>query len=659
MSTLRWKHVRIERAGNPQWPLPANYADMDSADQLLARRNACLMRETPQQLAQSWLYFCKRYLRPDPAAGFDPMFYHPPVRDFGFIHPLIVKEVMGNDCSAIAMPRGSAKSTTLQSLILFLLCTERQSLIRYYVASESKVADSMQQIRRQLEDNPRIREDFGNLVPQRNASLWSHHEIETAETFSSLKIATIWGKRMRGGRGDLIILDDVEYDEDSPAKSDEDVDRLKLRVLKIIIPMMEEGAHLSFVGTMLHCKSLLYTIVAPDVRMPDRDPRLRDELWYKINVPAKVVHTAADGTQVTKRAWAKFSDDFLAKKREVQGAALHDSEFYGEPISSLDCPFQLIPAHHEYTLEGNLDGIYTEPFAARDAVVCYHECAGVDPLTTRPMRREWNDWLNSLYRFITVDYAYTAHAGSDWSVVHVLGADSRNDLWSLDMWRGRVRFPALVGKVWELALRWRAICLGVEAYPVQEQYYEQVAAFGEKVLSTYGYFPSLKQIKPPVDKGQRILRLQWRFERGKLKLPSHRRLTSPYFQLYQQIQGFTEDLANLPTDDEIDTLSMSTDVLQGQIRTTPSAHTATTPLELLEQGQLLDENGLPIIAGLPLNAIPGRILRELANRGRVDMRQEMQQRLNRDPSEQQMGLRQVRDPYAEEDEPIDVPWSYV
>ena len=61
-------------------------------------------------------------------------------------------------------------------------------------------ADEVRIIRDQLEDNARLRSDFGDLVPGRNSGLWSHHDLRTLDTKCTLKVRSVWSRRLRGGR---------------------------------------------------------------------------------------------------------------------------------------------------------------------------------------------------------------------------------------------------------------------------------------------------------------------------------------------------------------------------------------------------------------------------------------------------------------------------
>ncbi len=635
---LRWKWVPVEREGNAAWPLPPDYVDLTDEGQRLARVNATLMQHDPGLATESWLWFCRCYLMPDPAADFNPGFYAPPIREFGFVHPMVIRGIEANRRCVISLPRGSAKTTTLQSYMLFKTCTHTQYRIRFYKSTRAYVEEDITAIRDQLERNQRLIDDFGDIVPGRREGVWSHEKLRTA-TLVRIVGQSVGARKLRGGRAELIVLDDPEYDPDNPLQSDVEVDRLARKITRVLLPMLDrdedtpsQSGRFVYLGTPIHKRSLHYTLIAPDVLLPDRPAQFRDALWYKINVPAKLVQTQPDGSSKVVRAWSKFSDAFLDEQRELLTDAGYGSEYGGDPVSSDKCIFELRPSLHEYHLEAaDLGAVYEQPFDT-PCTVHWHECYGVEPVKTTPRSAAFSDHIRAMYRFVTVDYAYTAKTTSDWSVVHVMGVDRRNDLWSLDMWRGRVKFPFLVGQIWRLALKWHVMAVGVEAYPVQEEYYQQAAAYAEHIYEQYGFCPPCIPIKPPIDKGQRIMRLAFRVERGKLKLPAHRRYQPPYYQLYQQIRDFTEDLANLPHDDELDTLSMSADILRGRSKATPAGPTPATPLEQINQGQLIDDStGISWLRGLSFDRIPAIILNRLMD-DQVASKAEQYRRAAEDPA---------------------------
>ena len=96
-----------------------------------------------------------------------------------------------------------------------------------------------------------------------------------------------------------------------------------------------------------------------------------------------------------------------------------------------------------------------------------------------------------------------------------------------------------------------------------------------------------------VSKAQRISGLEWRYRPGRIKYPSHLAGKWPFDQLYQQTEDFTPDLALLPHDDAIDTISMCQYVIKN--RGGKFLKEKTTP-SLLERIR----KNMPFIKGTPL-----------------------------------------------------------
>lgn len=106
--------------------------------------------------------------------------------------------------------RGGAK-TTIYALGLPLWCLlfGRRHFIIILSDTEAMAKDKCLDIKNQLEDNPRIIEDFGNLQGKR----WADLEFETANQCKIVGAGSgvnIRGRRYRQHRPDLVILDDIE-----------------------------------------------------------------------------------------------------------------------------------------------------------------------------------------------------------------------------------------------------------------------------------------------------------------------------------------------------------------------------------------------------------------------------------------------------------------
>lgn len=560
-----------------------DYADLLPDAARLARVNACLQQTTPEDAVHSWRFFCDWYLRSKP--GFDPMFYRNWL-DFGPLHYQLIQSWERDPSSAWACPRGSGKSTTVRSYLLWKLCTHVQLEINFIKLKDDFVIEDVQRIREQLEENTRIVDDFGLLAPGKGKGIWTNHHLQTTTKCWLRGVGVEGGKR--GWRGDINVCDDMEKDPKKVTPTESVRAGLIELILKVMEPTMDLGGRMMVVGTNPHAQSFLGYVVTQGEEESEIDPRFSDKLWFKALVDVE----DADG----RNCWpAKFTRSFLDNKRERMGDAWYGSEYMNRPGSDQDRPLKIVPSKHEYVITGELDE--RDPWNS-NATIIWNDCLGtLKAPVLEPRQSNYREWLGTLYRLITVDYAYTVGAGSDFSCIHVIGVDALSTWHSLDLWLGKLPFPALINMIWHMAALWRVNVVGAEAFPVQEGWFAQITERGEELRERAGFVPACVPIVPSVklEKGSRILRLQSRFERGRIKLPAHRRLCSPYKDLYSQIASFTEDLQSLRNDDALDTLSLAHDLLRGA-RPAPVGGTAPqTNIEQMLAGQThLEGTDIPI-----------------------------------------------------------------
>lgn len=599
------KYIEVPREGNDWWPLPPNWHLITDEDERRKWRvNACSMQgKSVEDAVASWAFFCNEYLYPDPEAGFDPGFYDPPVLAAAPIHSMMVRIWEGQVASGCSFPRGSGKSTTFRSFCIWKLVTNPGFLFNFVKLKDEFCIEDIQRVRRQIEKNARIVRDFGSLRSTKGEGVWNNHQLALENGAWLRSFGVMSGKR--GPRAHFVALDDVE--KDAQKSTDMSIRRGEVQkiVQTVLMPMlMTTDSHITIVGTEVHKQSFLHVLVStPDDELTGEDEALRSDRWYKISLVAK-------DPRKNWNAWpAKFTDEFLESRRRLMGERNFGREFEGRTVGT-DAPvFVLWPAMHEYTVEDTTDGYLTDPWNA-GGLVRWHECGRGHPVPCHPRHKPWSEFLGSLFIFITVDYAYTQKSTSDWSVIHVLGLDSKNDLFSLDMWRGKVPFTRLIDLIWQYAMRWRAKLVGVEAYPVQEEYFHRVAGQGEFLRQQGFPIPACMPIQPHqgLSKGQKIMRLDHRFLTGKIKLPGHRRRTD-YQNLYYQIENFEEEVESaLKHDDEIDTLAMSVDVLKGSPRIIATRAIPQTPLEKLAAGETHDEDGFLWASKVNFQQVPVRDL---------------------------------------------------
>lgn len=159
-------------------------------------------------------------------------------------------------------PRGAAKSTW-GCLIAPLFTTSQQGrrLALLYSDTWDQIAVHMADLRRELESNEWLREDFPDLVPARGRGQ------NTADTvvgrggiaFAARSMHTAdLGLKIASNRPDYIALDDVEGEGE--AYTDRDKARRLAKITHVILPMNERAAVL-WTGTVTRHGSLMHDVV--------------------------------------------------------------------------------------------------------------------------------------------------------------------------------------------------------------------------------------------------------------------------------------------------------------------------------------------------------------------------------------------------------------
>ena len=209
---------------------------------------------------------------------------------------------------AVAAARGFSKSTRVSfANPLHAICFELRRFIVLVQESLDLATPMVMAIRLELEENARIKSDYGDL----RGRPWTDEEIVTRTGIKVLargKGQAIRGIKHGPHRPDLVILDDVE--EDKSVRSPEQVKRLLQWVREAVMPALEpERGSLMWIGTLLSKKSGLAQV-------------LDDPAWIHARFPGE----HADGTS----AWpARFPD--LAKLRRKMGSAAYAKEILLAP----------------------------------------------------------------------------------------------------------------------------------------------------------------------------------------------------------------------------------------------------------------------------------------------------------------------------------------
>jgi len=212
-----------------------------------------------------------------------------------------------------AAPRGSAKSTIITEEMSILL-----SLVNPYfeitlgLSTDRQVKDRFDGIMAQFERNELIIEDFGIMKPKKGQALWNHGHL-TLNNGSVIRGLSVMGKK-RGGRPKLFILDDPENDPDSDSESSRAavIEKFEVILFKQIIPMMESGSSVFWIGTLIDRKSFLYRATMGD------DPRF--DFWNRVVLKA-ISYDKDDPTKVSVLWPTKWPKEVLDARLEEIGTS--------------------------------------------------------------------------------------------------------------------------------------------------------------------------------------------------------------------------------------------------------------------------------------------------------------------------------------------------
>lgn len=539
---------------NPYYPLPEDYDELTMDGQKQARLAVLTKQDTPDHLVQAWMFFRQNYLIPAGDAFYkggykeSPPFHYQCIRDLG-TYPR----------NALGAPRGSAKSVIVGTEVpLFFSLTRPNFETMLGLATDRLVEERFDKIAIQITENPFILNDFGLLRPKRGRAIWNRHHLHL-KNGAVLKGISVMGKK-RGGRPQLFILDDPENDPDSDSQQSAEVILQKFEkiLFRQVIPMLEHGSSIFWIGTLINRRSFLYHATKGD------DERFK--FWNRRVLQAIAYDSEGKAQELWPTQWPA---DVLESRKQEIGAAAFAAEYLNEPISETERIFTIDPRRNEYIVSGSKEYL-EKPFETLAEVSWCEpdeeksvEC---NKTVVAEQKKPLKELVAPMFRIGVFDYASGFQVYSDYSCYSILGFDTNNTLWILDMWMGRAKEAQLLKIIYEMSLRWQVRVIGVEAASIQIAFADAVSEFMTKQGEPNGWRPRVLPIKypPNVSKSDRIGGLEWRFHPGRIKYPAHLRSEWPINQLYMQTEDFTQDLALLPHDDAIDTIAMSQYVIHSK-----------------------------------------------------------------------------------------------
>lgn len=604
--------VVFPEKGNPYFPLPPDYPELSQDGKRKARRNAASLRGNPYLEVTAWYFFREYYLRSQPPGAF---YAHGTVES-PQAHAQIIHDWAKYPRSVTEAPRGMAKSTLVREQALRKLLTVPHYEVAGFYSGLDAVTKSILKVRGQIENNQRIIDDFGKMRTPRGQGIWN------TQAFQLKNGAMFTGRPIRGAvlgmRPHEIFMDDVERDDSLTQEPADLAENFREFFFNAIYPMTEGECKVRVIGTIVDSKTFIHWLQTTN------DPRIKN-YWHRILYKAEWIDPS---TGEQKLVWKeKMSAEWLAERRAIMGETAYARQYLNQPATDEDKPLKRHPLLTTYWLANADAPARTNPLSS-NALLVTHQLTGwkEDELSkeklpeVRKVVRPFRDVLAGMRRFICVDYATTYTPTSDFSVVHVMGLENSpvhtNTLYSLDIWIGRVRRERLIKQTYEMARKWGVYLIGVEAYPLQQEYFDRMHADLGAMFKSEGRPPAIVPLKfpPKFKKEDKIEGLTWRFTQFCVKLPADREDEAGYRALNYQIDHYTRDLVHLQFDDALDSMAMSQAIgkQRAPVRDIIARPEEDDPLQELKQGNFIDEvTGLPHAGALDWTQVSSQDLREI------------------------------------------------
>jgi len=602
----------------PIWPLPKDYEELSLDGQKQARLAVVHNQGTAFDLVVAWDFFRRCYL-----GGAGKLFYKNGFEESPRFHYDMVYDLWTHGRNAWAAPRGSAKSTVIGLEVPLLLGLTRPHYeMSLGLATDRLVEERFDKLIQQFTENPLILQDFGEMKPPRGRKIWNHHQLSLTNG-AIIKGLSVMGKK-RGGRPRLFILDDPENDpdSDSQAAAQAVIEKFEMIMFRQIIPMLESGSSIFWIGTLINRRSFLYHATTGD------DPRF--DYWNR-KVLTAIAYDKDDSKKVHVLWPEKWPQEVLDARKEEIGESAFASEYCNEPVSAQDRIFVIDPRKNEYSVEGEFD--WKNPLAHVGLAKWTERIMEPGRRVYKEFDKSYKELVSPMFRILLFDYGQGLSQYNDYSCIAVLGFDTFNTLWILDMWLGRAKDATLQRLIYEKGLAWRPRIIGIEAIGIQMSFMEAVQDYITEMESKVSQpwrarvFPVTYPSK--VTKPQRIGGLEWRFGPGSIKYPAHLAGKWPYDQLYQQTEDFTMDLALLPHDDAIDTISMSQYVVKNRGGKFTKERGTTSLLDRIKRNLPLVK-GTPLLSGVSSQEITNEMLDVLSMNAQKSAIDPNDRRLQRD-----------------------------
>lgn len=411
-----------------------------------------------------------------------------------------------------ALPREHAKSTFgTVGLALRAICLGMKRNIVIVCANEKEATDRLMNIKMELEENPKLRADYGaGISPKKRPSGVSLKDslrelacANGAYMGAYTLLGKIRGRNLGGQRPDLVILDDPESDVsvESPTERRKQMSWVRSALLN---SMDSETGSLVWLGTILHHDALLLNMIKQvEKEQAEGDP----DAWEYIK------HAALErnpDTGLLEPIWPeRWSFEKLMRKKKKITSVPFEKEFMNNPVDPSTQVFK--PSWWQFYKRGRI---------LEDNGRIY--LRGDDPkIPGFP-----------LAVFTAIDPAAGTGRIHDYTAIITVGVDSRDKkIYVLDIQNLKMSGGDSIAKLRAVRDRWMPRRIG----------YETVAAQGQMtdVLRQNGIH--VTPIKPTGSKKIRITNAAAPVESGQVVFPDGEPMTQQFIEQAEQFPSGQND----------------------------------------------------------------------------------------------------------------------
>jgi len=369
-------------------------------------------------------------------------------------------------------PRDHGKTEVFAiSYPLYRIVRDRNIRILNISKSSGQAIKTGEVIRRELEYNLRLKRGYGEFKGNRwTDKLFSISERDYAIKDPTFESVGVEGA-ITGGHFDLIIADDIVDDENvRTEKRREDIFNW---FHGTILQLAEPWTQVVVVGTRKHFDDLYNRLIENPLWICDPESAIQkwpDKYEYIKNKNGKVVDVKVYGD--SEVLWIeKWDIKTLLLDRLATGSLLFDREKQNDPSS----------------MKGNF------------------------------LKLQWLNWVDEneipsrqfLTIYFGIDLAISKDTEADYTAIAIIGIDSKNRFWLLDIYRARLDFPEAIKTIENLAKIWEPKVINIESNAYQ-------AAINQQLMLTTTL--PIRESNTTKDKITRIATMAANFENGRVQI---------------------------------------------------------------------------------------------------------------------------------------------